>query len=118
MKVFLDITRWVAVASAAVLVALPVQGAVYTLKNGMQVEGLPGKIASLGSDLATPDGGQGESSPKLILFADDGIRVLFSLRTSCIRQYLPLRPIPRRSKFVSVLLPPVAGLVVSVPFCE
>ena len=54
-----------------------VQGAVYTLKNGMQIEGMPGKISSLASDPLKPASEQGEASPKLILFADDGIRRTF-----------------------------------------
>lgn len=77
MKVFSGVTWWAAAGLMGVLLAFPVRGAVYTLKNGMQVEGMPGKIASLGSDVINSNGGQGDSSPKLILFADDGMRRTF-----------------------------------------
>jgi len=50
-------------------------GAIYTLKNNVQVEGAPGKIASLGEDPLK--GGGGGGSPKLVMFADDGIRRTF-----------------------------------------
>jgi predicted esterase/tetratricopeptide (TPR) repeat protein len=63
------------------LVAVAVIGnsalaAIYTLKNNVQVEGAPGKIASLGEDPLKANSGVG-GAPKLILFADDGIRRTF-----------------------------------------
>ncbi|HIA19145.1 MAG TPA: peptidase [Planctomycetaceae bacterium] len=51
-------------------------GAIYTLKNNVQVEGVPGKISSLGVDPLKSNGG-GAASPKLILFVDDNIRRTF-----------------------------------------
>ena len=77
MRIFPVARLLAATILAGFLLGVPIQGAVYTLKNGMQIEGMPGKIASLASDPLKPDGGQGESSPKLILFADDGIRRTF-----------------------------------------
>ena len=59
-----------------ILISQTALGAIYTLKNNVQVEGAPGKIASLGEDPLKGSGG-GEGSPKLILFADDGIRRTF-----------------------------------------
>ena len=77
MRIFPVARLLAATVLVGFLLGVPVQGAVYTLKNGMQIEGMPGKIASLASDPLKPDGGHGESSPKLILFADDGIRRTF-----------------------------------------
>jgi pimeloyl-ACP methyl ester carboxylesterase len=59
-----------------ILISQTALGAIYTLKNNVQVEGLPGKIASLGENpLKGTSGGAG--SPKLVLFTDDGIRRTF-----------------------------------------
>ena len=77
MRLFSVLRFLVATALFGVFYGVSVQGAVYTLKNGMQIEGMPGKIASLAADPLKQDGEQGESAPKLILFADDGIRRTF-----------------------------------------
>ena len=67
------ILAWLGVG---ILVSQTALGAIYTLKNNVQVEGAPGKIASLGADPLKGTSG-GEGSPKLVLFADDGIRRTF-----------------------------------------
>ena len=77
MRSFPRVALLVTIGLAGFLLVFPALGAVYTLKNGMQVEGLPGKISSLGSDVLKPATSPAETGPKLILFADDGIRRTF-----------------------------------------
>ena len=87
---------------AGLLSAPLTQAAVYTLKNGMQIEGVPGKIASLASDPLKPKGNQGEVPTKLILFADDGIRRTFfstyQLRSAVPSQQVNLEKIEIRQR--------------------
>ncbi len=73
-------------AAAAMTALSPRQlGAeIATLKNGMQFEGRPGKIASLGEDPLNPQGKAGEVKIKQIVFIDDDLRRTFfsSIQTS------------------------------------
>ena len=50
MRLFSVLRFLVATALFGFCYGVSVQGAVYTLKNGMQIEGMPGKIASLAAD--------------------------------------------------------------------
>lgn len=50
---------------------------IVTLKNGMQFEGVVGKIGSLGEDPLNPQGAAGEIKVRQIVFVDDDLRRTF-----------------------------------------
>ncbi len=60
-----------------ILIGSGVSGAIYTLKNNVQVEGEPGKIGGIGETPLASGSSAGEVSTKLVHFADDGIRRTF-----------------------------------------
>lgn len=64
-------------AGLAAVFATLAQADVVTLKNGMQFEGVPGKIASLGEDPLNPQGAAGQVKVRQIVFVDDQLRRTF-----------------------------------------
>ncbi|ADB17703.1 peptidase-like protein [Pirellula staleyi DSM 6068] len=70
--------RWLMVCAmiALLLRPAPAMGEVLTLKNGTQLEGVLGKIASLGSDPLKSEG-SGEIKLKRVIVVDDELRRVF-----------------------------------------
>lgn len=63
------------VAASLLATSVPTRADVFTLRNGMQLEGLPGKISRMGEAPVSSDTGSFESKP--ILLVDDDLRRYF-----------------------------------------
>lgn len=81
MKEFWAGRRGLGSGLCGVLLAASIAGTaradIITLKNGMQFEGVPGKIGSLGEDPLNPQGAAGQIKVRQIVFVDDDLRRTF-----------------------------------------